>query len=177
MNRNELGLIHLYIGNGKGKTTAAVGLCVRAKGAGLHPVLIQFLKGQDSCELTSLAKLEIPVHRTEEVKKFIPYMTPEELEACRKSHSECFAFAKHALQSGEYDLVAMDEVLDAVGTGMVEEAELLKALKARHSGVEVVLTGRDPCEELRELADYISEIQPVKHPYTKGVQARRGVEF
>ena len=177
MDNSKLGLLHLYIGDGKGKTTAAVGLCVRAKGAGLRPVLFQFLKGQSTCELVSLEKLGIPVFRTEDVKKFIPYMTPEELSSCKESHNSCFALAKQALQSGEYDLIAMDEVLDAVGTGMVEERALLEALRARAPHTEVVLTGRGPCDELREMADYISDVHAVKHPYTKGITARYGIEY
>lgn len=175
--KSKLGLLHLYIGDGKGKTTAAVGLCVRAAGAGLRTVLFQFLKGQNSGELASLAQLGIPVHRTDEVKKFIPYMEPQELDACKKSHNACFALAKQALAGGEYDLIAMDEVLDAVATGMVDEQELLAALKGRAANTEVVLTGRGPCDELRALADYISDVQAVKHPYTKGVAARYGIEY
>lgn len=171
------GLIHLYIGSGKGKTTAAAGLCVRMRGTGRQVLFAQFLKGQPSAEVEPLRRLGIQVERTDPVKKFIKSMNEEEYSECCRSCRALFERAERALQSGEYGLVALDEVLDAVGHGIIGEEELLQALESRSPATEAVLTGRNPGQKLCELADYISDMQAVKHPYQKGITARAGIEY
>lgn len=170
------GLIHLVIGDGKGKTTAALGLLARAQGAGLRPLLVQFLKGRDTAELASLKKLGIPYFRTDAVKKFIFEMDEQERASCLLSHKACFDRAREAVLSLRYDIVVLDEILDAVNTGMVPEPLLLELL-AQRGAAELVLTGRDPSASLQELADYITEVQAIRHPYQRGFPARRGIDY
>lgn len=169
------GLVHIYCGDGKGKTTAAVGLAVRAAGSGLRVMFVQFLKGRETGELGPLRLAGVNVKRSEDVKKFIPYMTPEELEICRREQHECFEAAEKA--AAECDLLVLDEALGAVETGMIDLKELTQFVESRPAGLELVLTGRKAPPEVIALADYVSEIKAVKHPFDKGVAARRGIEY
>lgn len=171
------GLLHLYIGDGKGKTTASIGLCVRAQGAGKRVLFTQFLKGRDTAELEPLRRLGIEVRRTDPVKKFFSAMDERERGECYRSCRELFSLAADALREGYYGLVVLDEVLDAVNAGILTEAELCHALTARAQAVEAVCTGRSPGESICAAADYISEIQALRHPYTRGVAARPGIEY
>lgn len=170
-------LIHIYAGDGKGKTTASLGLVVRALGAGMRPLFLQFLKGQYTSELASLEKLGVEYYRTDEVKKFLPYMDDAERMNCQESHRALFARAREAMACGDYDLVVLDEVIPAVEMGLLDETELLDALAARSAWTEVVLTGRNPSDKLIQAADYVSVIQGRKHPYDRGIMARRGIEY
>ncbi len=169
------GLIHLYTGGGKGKTTASIGLCVRASGAGLKVLFVQFMKGRHTNELRPLETLGVTVFRKGEIKNFIPYMNDVEKAQCREAQAECFAYAvEHA---SDYDLIVLDEVISAVTTGMVDEADLISFLKSKPEQLEVALTGRDAPQAVRDLVDYISDIHADKHPYDRGIQAREGIEF
>lgn len=170
------GLLHLYHGDGKGKTTAAVGLAVRGKGAGLRVCVYQFLKGSDSGELVSLKKLHIPVRRAKSSELFYSQMSVGEKNQCRKETRTLFTDAAHALISAQWDLVILDEVLDAVNLGLLSDQLLLETLKLRKN-TEVVVTGRNPSPALLEEADYVSLVSAEKHPFAKGITARRGIEF
>lgn len=170
----EKGLIHIYTGDGKGKTTAALGLALRAKGAGLTVLIAQFLKGRDTGELGPLRALGIPVIRSD-VEKFIPYMTPEEREECREGQQRCFTSV--CREAASYDLVILDEIFAAVATGMIGKEQLLGLIRDKPASAELVLTGRDAPEDIVALADYVSEIRAVKHPYDRGLAARRGIEY
>ena len=165
------GLIHIITGDGKGKTTAATGLAARAKGAGFSVLFLQFLKGRPSGEVKSLEKLDIPVYRGE-VKKFVLNMTDSEKEECKKSQNECFNIAKN----GNFDMIVFDELAGALATGMLFEQDVLEFLDLNKE-TEIVMTGRGFPEKLIEKADYISEIKAVRHPYDKGIPARKGIEF
>ena len=171
------GLVHIYTGNGKGKTTASIGLVCRASGAGMKCLFCQFLKGRDTSELEPLRALGVDILRTEEVKKFIPQMDAFEKKECVQSHEVCYNKMKALALSGIYDLVVLDEVIAAAGYGFVPLADLCGFLRERPAGLEVVLTGRNAPAELLALADYVSEIQPVKHPFEAGIAARKGIEF
>jgi cob(I)alamin adenosyltransferase len=173
----DTGMIHLYIGDGKGKTTAALGLLVRAHGAGLSCLFVQFLKGTPTSELAALDQLKIPYIRTDDVKKFVPFMDAEELGACRKSHRDCFNKLTDLMERHPFDCVVLDEILDAVSLGMIQQEELLAFLEREKGRTEIVLTGRNPGEKILELADYVTEMKKMKHPYEKGVAARKGVEY
>ena len=173
----ENGMLHLYLGDGKGKTTAALGLLFRAYGAGLSCLFVQFLKGTPTAELKTLDRLGIPYLRTEDVKKFVPFMSPEELDVCKKDHCACFSALLERVRCGSYDCIVLDEVLDAVGLGMIDEAKLVSFLLERKGKSEVILTGRDPGEQLLSLADYVTEMKKKKHPYERGITARHGIEY
>ncbi len=169
------GMVHLYVGDGKGKTTCAAGLAVRALGCGLRVLFAQFLKGRASGELEPLGRLGADIVRAKAGEKFTFQMTPEELEASRAEHTAVLARIAGMLQN--YDLVVLDEVVDAVNASLVPAEDLLALLRGRPDGVEVVLTGREPDARLAGLCDYHTLFSCIGHPYHKGVTARRGIEY
>lgn len=177
MKKNDLGLVHIYCGEGKGKTTCSVGLTVRACGYGLHVLFMQFLKSGDSSELKILKSLPgIDVLGTKPIKKFSFQMTEEEKAETRQINAEQFADMVKMLENDHYDMLVLDEVLGAIEAGLLDDQLIVNFLKNRPEQLEVVMTGRYPTEELEELADYVSRIDKVKHPYDKGIPARAGIE-
>lgn len=171
------GLIHIYCGDGKGKTTAAVGLAVRCAGRGNKVLLVQFLKSRDSGELYSLAKLpDIEVMRGKESKKFTFQMNEEEKHALLIDHNKMFEQVLAKIKNGGYSLLILDEVIGALNAKVFEMPKLIEFLRHKPENLEVVLTGRNPAPELVEIADYVSEMRKVKHPMDKGIMAREGIE-
>lgn len=171
------GLIHIYCGDGKGKTTAAVGLAVRCAGRGNKVLLVQFLKSRDSGELYSLAKLpDIEVMRGKESKKFTFQMNEEEKHALFIEHNKMFEQVLAKIKNGGYSLLILDEVIGALNAKVFEMPKLIEFLRHKPENLEVVLTGRNPAPELVEIADYVSEMRKVKHPMDKGIMAREGIE-
>lgn len=171
------GLIHIYCGDGKGKTTAAVGLAVRCAGRGNKVLLVQFLKSRDSGELYSLAKLpDIEVMRGKESKKFTFQMKEEEKHALLIEHNKMFEQVLAKIKNGGYSLLILDEVIGALNAKVFEMPKLIEFLRHKPENLEVVLTGRNPAPELVEIADYVSEMRKVKHPMDKGIMAREGIE-
>lgn len=171
------GLIHIYCGDGKGKTTAAVGLAVRCAGRGNKVLLVQFLKSRDSGELYSLAKLpDIEVMRGKESKKFTFQMNEEEKHALLIEHNKMFEQVLEKIKNGGYSLLILDEVIGALNAKVFEMPKLIEFLRHKPENLEVVLTGRNPAPELVEIADYVSEMRKVKHPMDRGIMAREGIE-
>lgn len=171
------GLIHIYCGDGKGKTTAALGLMLRALGRGKKVVFCQFLKSDNSGERRALEAFEnITMTPCPNLIKFVFQMNEEEKKAAAQ---QCFESFRHAVlcASDGCDLLVLDEVFGAVSTGLLKEQELLAFLKEKPQGLEVVLTGRDPGADFLKLADYVSQIVKIKHPYDSGYAAREGIEF
>ena len=171
--RSNLGKIHIYTGDGKGKTTAALGLALRAVGAGYRVYIVQFLKGQDYSELKSLKPIkEITVKRFGE-KTFIHKVgtNPDKLAA-----QQAFAWSKKILNSGRFDLVILDEVFLATFFKLIKVSEVVKLIKKKPKNVELVLTGRKASPQIVKLADYVTEMKEIKHPYQKGLLARKGIE-
>jgi cob(I)alamin adenosyltransferase len=168
------GLVHVYIGDGKGKTTAAIGLSVRAAGRDMQVVVAQFLKSGASGELRSLEKLGIPVIRSELQLGFTFQMDEETRVRCRKEQEHILERVRERFKSGRVDLIVLDEVIDALHTGMLDEAEFRSFVET--CGAELALTGRNPPGWLIEKADYVSEVRKVKHPYDRGIHARIGIE-
>jgi cob(I)alamin adenosyltransferase len=173
------GLIEIYIGDGKGKTTAAAGLCVRCRGRGRRVVLAQFLKTQKTGEISVLENIGVQVERsTKKNPKFVYQMTDEEKAECAGEQARILAAADAALKgSAPADLLVLDEVIDAVTTGMLGEKPLLDLLDGKPAGTEIVITGHSLPKSLEERADYITEMKKIKHPYDKGVMARSGIEY
>ena len=171
----EKGYVQLYTGNGKGKTTSAVGLGIRAAGAGLKVAMIQFMKGRRYSEIDSIEKLpgfEVFQHGRDE---FVSKEDPERIDIDLARGG-----MDHALQvigSGEYDLVILDEINVAIDFGLVDLGEVLRMLDSRPAHVEVVLTGRYAPKELLEMADLVTEMREVRHFFNSGVEARKGIEF
>lgn len=171
------GLIHIYCGDGKGKTTAAVGLAVRCAGRGNKVLLVQFLKSRDSGELYSLAKLpDIEIMRGKESKKFTFQMNEKEKHALLIEHNKMFEQVLAKIKNGGYSLLILDEVIGALNAKVFEMPKLIEFLRHKPENLEVVLTGRNPAPELVEIADYVSEMRKVKHPMDKGIMAREGIE-
>ncbi|WP_444643376.1 cob(I)yrinic acid a,c-diamide adenosyltransferase [Caproiciproducens sp. R1] len=172
------GLTHVYCGDGKGKTTAAVGLGVRACGSGKRVLMAQFLKGNGSGELAVLKQLEnFSVLPTVPTVKFTFQMTKKELEAAAVLCGNLFCKAVAAAKADECDLLILDEVFAAVNCGLLDGAMLTDFIKNKPQKLELVLTGRGPKPEVLELADYVSEIRKEKHPYDRNIPARKGIEF
>ena len=171
------GLVHIYTGDGKGKTTAAVGLLVRAVGASKKGLFCQFLKGRQTSELSPLLKLGVTILRTDAVKKFIWNMDEDEKKICVKSHQVCYNKMKAAVMSGEYDIAVLDEVIAAAAEGLIDETDLCRLIEAKPVHTELILTGRNAPKPLLSRADYVSDVRMIKHPYESGIAARRGIEY
>lgn len=171
------GRLHYYFGNGKGKTTAAIGLAVRAAGYG-KVVIVQFLKNSMSGELLTLQKIEnITVLRGKAGEAFTRDMTEEELRLTAGLHEKNLLAGIKLSQSPECRLLVLDEADDAVALGVLNEQLLKKAILERPEHLEVVVTGHKPLGWLLDAADYITEMKKHRHPYDKGIAAREGVEF
>lgn len=167
-------MIQVYTGNGKGKTTAALGLAIRAQAAGYKVYICQFLKGRDYGELHSLKKLKnIKVEQFGR-RCFIKGKPAQEDLALAK---RALAKIKKALVAKSYQMIIMDEANVALRLGLINLNELVSLLKSAPSRLELVLTGRSAHPAIIKLADLISEIKDVKHYYAKGVKARKGIEF
>jgi cob(I)alamin adenosyltransferase len=169
-------MLHIYCGDGKGKTTCAMGLAVRAAGHGRRVVVAQFLKGDNSGERAVLEALPnvtcLPVPQT---IKFVFAMDDEEKT---QAHAQMTAaFARAAALGRESDLLVLDELCGAISTGMVPLEQVLAFLDSCPETLEVVITGRDPAEELQERADYITEMKKIKHPFDRGINGREGIEW
>ncbi|MFA6808284.1 MAG: cob(I)yrinic acid a,c-diamide adenosyltransferase [Eubacteriales bacterium] len=173
----EKGLIHIYCGDGKGKTTAAMGLAMRSSGRGFKVLIVQFLKSQDTGELHSLEKLpEIMILRGNRKHGFTFNMSEEEKELCRVEYDKTLNKGIEICKTESIDLLVLDEVIGAYNLGFINRDCLLDFLKNKPEKLEVVLTGRNPDESLLGLADYVSEIRKVKHPFDRGIKARNGIE-
>ncbi len=167
-------MIHIYCGDGKGKTTAACGLVLRARGAGIKTLFAQFFKSGRSSEIAMLercgAEIMMPaVH----YGRFANMDESQKESAAREYEALLCEIAEKA---PGYGLVVLDEAISACNRGMIKTGSLVSLLKNRGGECEIVLTGRDPAPELCELADYITEMKKIKHPYEKGVKARKGIE-
>lgn len=174
----ELGLIHIYCGDGKGKTTAAMGLGMRAAGREKKVLLTQFLKSNKTGELNSIEKLSEFFHFLEgkPANKFIWNMNEEEIKELKEEHTERFKAVTQKAIDESYDLLILDEIIATINNNLVPLEMVVEFLKNKPEGLEVVMTGRDPKQELVKIADYVSEIKAIKHPFVKGIPSRIGIE-
>lgn len=169
-------MIHLYTGEGKGKTTAAVGLAVRAAGNGFGVIFAQFMKGNPSGELTILESLpQVKILRNEINFGFYKNMSEEDKQKLTKIHNEILEQLISLVAEGNVKMVVLDEITHAVKYHLIEVEQLKKLLAAPE--VEFVLTGRDAADFLVEICDYVTEMKCERHPYQKGIPARRGIEY
>jgi cob(I)alamin adenosyltransferase len=174
------GLTLVFTGNGKGKTTAAVGLTVRAAGNRMRVFFLQFIKGQwktgEREILRGLPGVDLEVTgRGFTIEGLRNPRIPLEDHAAAAAHG--WSVAQQIVREGDYDMVVLDEILGAVHAGLVPLDELLDMVRTRPPLLHLVLTGRNAPPQLVELADLVSEIQPVKHPFQQGIKAQRGIEF
>ena len=167
--------IHVYTGSGKGKTTAALGLGLRAAGAGFKVHIIQFMKGRRYSELNSVEKLSnftISQHGRDE---FVNKDKPEQIDIDLAQQG--FTYAKKLIKSGKYDMIILDEINVAVDFNLIDLHELMKVIESKPENLELVLTGRYAHPEIQRIANYVTEMLEIKHPYQHGVEARKGVDF
>jgi cob(I)alamin adenosyltransferase len=172
----EKGLIQVYTGNGKGKTTAALGLALRAVGHGLKVLFIQFMKGNiDYGELESSKKLS-PYLTIKQMGRetFVSKTNPDPIDI--KLAQDGFALAKKAISNEEYSIVILDEINVAIDYGLIPLSDLLHLLDTKPKGIELILTGRNAKPEIIDKADLVTEMVERKHYYKKGVSARKGIE-
>ncbi len=172
-----MGCIHLYFGDGKGKTTAAMGLAIRGAGCGKRVLVTQFLKGGKSGELASLFQLNIPVWRNSREYGFFPFLTAEEKEALITEQNEQLQKIQAALAANAYDMIILDELVTAAEIGAVEMALVKELFDNAPYDAELVLTGHSAPQWMAEKADYITEMKCIKHPYQSGLPAREGIEY
>ena len=186
--KENLGLVHVITGDGKGKTTSSLGLAMRALGNNLKVHMIQFLKSGFTGEINSAKKLGFEIEQfgvdalkekqkrlqefSDRAGKFV--FQPDVAE--KDAATEGFEYAKKIIGSGEYNMVILDEINCVLAKGLVPIEEVLELVK-NHGKVELVFTGRDAPKELMDAADYVNVINGLKHPWQKGIVARKGVEY
>ena len=169
------GYVQIYTGDGKGKTTAALGLIVRALGQGLRPAVLQFMKSDPSWgEIVTLKKLGVPVAQCG-LDHWV--LQGEASEADLGAAAAGLAKARAMVGSGDYELVVLDELITAVFFELIPVADVLAMMAAKPSAVELVMTGRRAPAVLVAAADLVTEMRPLKHYYDAGIEARPGIEY
>jgi len=169
------GLIQVYTGDGKGKTTAALGLALRAAGRNMKVLIVQFMKKWDYGELHSVELIPNITLTTFGTKDFVYKGKAKEIDY--EEAKRAFDFGITAIQSGDYDMVILDELNMALYYELLSIEEVIQCLKEKSEQVEVVITGRKAPEEIIKIADLVTEMKEIKHPYQKGIEARRGIEY
>lgn len=171
------GLVHIYTGNGKGKTTAAVGLAVRAAGHGKRVLFVQLLKDNSSGELGPLRQLGITVRGLSKPYGFVRNMTQAERQQVAQEHNQLLRRAAMEAVQGQWDMLILDEIMAACASLLAQEALVDALLAKRPQGLELVLTGRHAPHKWLAQADYVTEMTLRKHPYQQGIGAREGIEY
>lgn len=179
MGKLTKGCIQVYTGDGKGKTTAAIGQGVRAAGNELRVYMVQFLKGSETGELKSIEKLDpyFKIFRFEKKRGFFWTLSDEEKAELKKEIEEAFEFCKKVLKNKECDVLILDEIMGVLYNKLLSVEEVVEFLKSKPEGMEIILTGRNVPKEIMEIADLVTEMKEIKHYFEKGVPARKGIEF
>lgn len=172
------GFIHIYCGDGKGKTTAATGLALRCAGCGGQVLFARFLKNQHSGELKALAMIPgIEIINPQKSFGFFNTLSENEKVEMKLLYEDFWKEITEKIDTGHYTMLVMDEFMASYNYGVLNQESVFHFLQTKPEGLEVVLTGRNPAEELKEMAAYISEVTKIKHPFDQGIKARRGIEF
>ncbi len=176
---SEKGLTIVYTGNGKGKTTAALGIALRATGYGKKICMIQFIKGSwHYGEMTSSKRLEPEFEMVAIGKGFVGIIDDKSpIEDHQKMADEAIKISTTKIQSGNYDIVILDEVNYAINLDLVKLEDVLNLIKSKPSTLDLVLTGNYAKEEIIELADLVTEMKEIKHPFRRGEKAKKGIDF
>lgn len=171
-------MLHIYYGNGKGKTTAAVGLAIRAAGQGLNVLFVQFLKSEDTGERYLMREIEnIDLTPCPLSIDFTYNMTEPQKAQTGKVFKELFDNSVKLALTRKYDMLILDEIFSAIQAGMLTESQLAAFLADAPKNLEIVLTGHNPSKHILDMGDYVSHIIKERHPYDKGLNARKGIEF
>jgi cob(I)alamin adenosyltransferase len=169
------GLVMINTGNGKGKTTAALGVMVRAWGRGMRVCMLQFIKAKTANWGENRAAKSLDLEIIPMGDGFT--WTSDDIQKDKALAQECWALCKQKIMSGDYDIVVLDEMTYALSYGWLDVNEVIETLKSRPDGQHVIITGRNAMPELIEFADLVTEMNEVKHPYKQGIKAQRGIEF
>jgi cob(I)alamin adenosyltransferase len=175
--RLKKGYVQVYTGNCKGKTTAAMGLAFRAMGSGMKTYIGQFMKGQEYGELRSAEMVKPYITIEQYGRKDLVHVKNPPLQQDIDMAAQGLSKARKAMLSGDYDIVVFDEILTAHDFNLVSVDTILELVKSRPDSVEVVFTGRYAPQEVIDAADLVTEMVEVKHYYSQGVGARKGIEF
>lgn len=176
-NKKGTGLVHIYCGDGKGKTTTGMGLCARAAGFGYRVLIYQFMKDNSTSERKVLGLSEnITIINGLPSEKFSFQMTPQEKAERRAYYADQLRAVTAKAVREHYDVLFLDETIYTIRAGLLDESLVLDFLKQKPENLEVILTGQGPSDALIEAADYVSEIKKVKHPFDQGIPARKGIE-
>ena len=179
MKKNGLVLVHT--GEGKGKTTAAIGLAVRAWGDGFRILILQFIKGSwkygELAALKALAEIDGRIEIRPSGIGFTRKATAEEMTTHRKKAQAALQEAASEMTSGQWDMIVLDEINYALKFGLLEEQEVLELLSQKPTDLHLVLTGRDALPAVIDRADLVTEMRLIKHPFQKGIRAQKGIEF
>lgn len=177
MPEKSIGLIHIYCGNGKGKTTTGMGLCLRSAGYGFKTLIYQFMKDNTTSERHILKNIpNITILDGLQQEKFSFQMTPQEKKERITFYENQFHQIVKSCTEEQYQVLFLDEILYTIRAGLFDEELLYQFLKNKPPYLEVILTGQDPSQRLITLANYVSNICKVKHPYDDGLPARDGIE-
>ena len=176
---SEKGLVIVYTGNGKGKTTAALGMALRAIGYDHKVCMLQFIKGSwHYGEMDSSKKLEPNFELIAVGKGFVGILDDNSpREEHEKYAAEAVRICREKIFSEKYDVIILDEVNYAITLGLIDVQEIIKIIKEKPSDLDLVLTGRDVKEEIVELADLVTEMKEIKHPFKSGIKAKKGIDF
>ncbi|HXG74770.1 MAG TPA: cob(I)yrinic acid a,c-diamide adenosyltransferase [Candidatus Nitrosotenuis sp.] len=177
--QDKRGLVIVYTGKGKGKTTAALGIALRAVGHSYKTCMIQFIKGSwHYGEMSSSKRLEPEFELTAVGKGFVGILddkTPKETH--QKIAQEAIQIGKEKILSGKYDIVILDEINYAVDLGLVDVQQVLDLIRSKPADVSLVLTGNHARQEIIDVADLVTEMKEVKHPFQRGIRAKKGIDF
>jgi len=171
------GRIILFTGDGKGKTTAALGMVLRASGHGMKTLVIQFVKSDPATGELAACRRLFGVESVQTGRGFIPERTSDAFQEHRSAAQEGLSMAGQALSSGKYDLIILDEICTAVGKGLLHEDQVTEVIRKGGPETCIVMTGRHATAELISLADTVTEMLPVKHGLAEGCKAQKGVEY
>lgn len=175
------GLVHVYTGDGKGKTTAALGQAIRSIGQGLRVLIVQFLKdkAEISGELNSVKKLspEITILRLDQKHPNFYKHADYNLSTLKLSVNKLFNIAKEAILNKKYDLIILDEINNVLKENLLDKEKIIDLIKTKPKQIELILTGRDALHEIIALADLVTEMKNLKHPFNQGIPARCGIEY
>ncbi|MGE5633492.1 MAG: cob(I)yrinic acid a,c-diamide adenosyltransferase [Caulobacteraceae bacterium] len=174
----EKGLIQVYTGDGKGKTTAALGQGLRSCGRGLTVYMVQFLKGGDTGELHSIEKLKplFNIFRFEKERGFFWTLNEEEKRELKEDIDKGFEFIKKVMKNRECDILIIDELLGVLGNKLLRVEDVVEVLKSKPDNMEVIITGRNAPKEIVDMADLVTEMKEIKHYFNEGMYAREGIE-